>query len=110
MNKELIVYGASDDLVEFSGVITQEWDTYGPWYGVIRDGDEELQLHVEFGVSASGGWLIRANNPHNWVIVVGERPGREEDPAFYITLPTGNVEIEELEDFSGEFVSDISSE
>jgi hypothetical protein len=99
MDKELIVYGASDDLVDFEGAFNMEYDlSYGHWFGKITDtNDEYVLLHLSYG-SDGVEWKIRAENPFKWDIIIGNRPDRDSDPALFIYTPTGNIDIEELDE------------
>lgn len=97
----LTIYGASDDLIEFEGAISEEFNAYGPWHGVLVDpkhGDS-LIIRAEFGKASSDSeWTLSVENtdrPCEWPIRFGKRPDREEDPAIHITVPAGTT-IEEL--------------
>lgn len=99
MTNELIVYGASDDLVEFDGIFVEEFDAYSGWYGTVTDENGEyVRLHITYGEDGVE-WKLRAENPFLWDITVGERPDREGDPALFITTPTGAVSVTEEEKF-----------
>ena len=98
---ELIFYGASDDLVEFGGVISDEFGAYDarPWRGRLTGpGGDSLILTAEFdrpgtqaewtlGVENSGTWP-------SWPICFTERPDREGDPAIIIDVPEGTKIVE----------------
>ena len=93
----LIVYGASDDLVEFEGVLTDEFECYNGWFGKVVDSSGEfVLLHVTYGDDGVE-WKLRLENPFGWEVAVGERPDRDDDPAFFITTPSGKVVVEELD-------------
>jgi hypothetical protein len=98
-DNELIVYGASDDLVEFDGVFYEEYNTSGAeWFGQVTDANGEyLRLHVSYGQDGVE-WKLRAENPFGWDIEVTERPDRDSDPALSIITPTGDVDVEEFEE------------
>lgn len=100
MDKELIVYGASDDRVEFEGITRQEFDVteYEGWFGKVTDSNgEHVLLHITYG-SEGVEWKLRLENMFDWVVTVGERPDYEGDPALFITTPTGKVIVEELDE------------
>lgn len=97
--KTLIVHGTSDDLVDFFGVAHAEFGTsYANWYGVVTDANGEyIRLHISYGEEGVE-WKLRLENPFNWDVEVGEREGYEPDPALFIETPTGEVEIDELDE------------
>lgn len=98
MDKELIVYGASDDLVEFDGAYYEEYDAYGAWFGQVNDANgEHIRLYISYG-EENVEWKLRAENPFGWDIRIGERPDREGDPAFFIYTPTGDITVEVLDE------------
>lgn len=93
---DIIIYGASDDLVEFEGAIRDEFDAYGPWVGQLTSPDgESLIIRAEFGAPAAAtDWKLSIENTATypaWPIRFGERPGCEGDPAIIITAPTGTT-------------------
>jgi hypothetical protein len=95
--KEILVYGASDDLVEFEGAINEEFDCYGDWFGVLSapNGDK-LNLRLSFG---KFGWLIQVSASSDdgypeWLMHFTERPDREGDPALSILAPEGTTVTE----------------
>lgn len=95
-NADIIIYGASDDLVEFEGAIRDEFDAYGPWVGKLTSPDgESLTIHAEYGKrGAEADWTLSIENTATypaWPIRFGERPDREGDPAIIITAPIGTT-------------------
>lgn len=94
----IIIYGASDDLVEVEGPISEEFDCYSYWTGVLEapDGDK-LEVYLNFG---SLGWqiMVSASSERgypSWPLQFTERPDREGDPALKIFAPEGTT-IKEL--------------
>lgn len=98
---KVLIYGASDDLVEVEGDIVgaDEFDVYGPWEAdlvhVNEDGDESsLRISAEYG-SGPGNleWNISVsavNSYPAWPVTFGERPDREGDPSVTIEVPEGS--------------------
>lgn len=88
----ITVYGASDDLVEFTGYLDEEFGCYAkPWRGRLESPDGEgLDLTLYYGVS---GWEISVTASENsypaWPIYFGERPDRAGDPAVNMSVPEG---------------------
>lgn len=90
----LIIYGASDDLVEVEGDITDEFDVYERTEFVVESPDgSALSVFADFGsreweisVSAFSGGTYPA-----WPIQFMERPGYEGDPAVVIDAPVGTT-------------------
>lgn len=99
MTKELIFYGASDDYVLFEGAASIQVDTnYGGAVCKVTDANGEyVLLYATYG-DEGVEWKLRAQNPYNWDIEIGERPGYEPDPAFIIQTPTGDISIEQLDE------------
>lgn len=75
----LIVYGASDDLIEVEGLISDESN---PPYGkpaivtVLADDAVYARLHVEYDPDGTGEWRIQPTSPGKLVTIV---PARGED-------------------------------
>ncbi len=96
----LTIYGASDDLVEFEGAISEEFDVRGAWAGLLEapNGDS-LIIRAEFcKPGALDEWTLAVESTDTrteWPIRFGERPDREGDPAIHIMIPTGTT-IKEL--------------
>lgn len=93
---ELTIYGASDDLVELEGAISEEFDAYGPWSGTLTSPDgEQLTIRAEYGrAGAPAEWTLSIENTDTyptWPIRFGERPDREGDPAIIIDIPAGTT-------------------
>lgn len=91
------IYGASDDLVEFEGAINEEFNTYGPWTGLLVDpkyGDSLIVRAEYCKAGANSEWTLSVENtdrPCEWPIRFGKRPDRDEDPAIHITVPDGTT-------------------
>ena len=90
---EIIIYGASDDLIEIGGAISEEFDIYERTTLILAapNGDE-LAVILEYGpheweinVRATSG---DGKSP-SWPIRFGDRPDREGDPAVFIDAPAG---------------------
>ncbi|MBT8161040.1 MULTISPECIES: hypothetical protein [Arthrobacter] len=89
----IIIYGASDDLIEVEGAISEEFDCSGKWEGVLESPDgwrlgvtAKFTGEWEIAVVASGeGWYP------DWPIQFTERPDREGDPAVKIWAPEGTT-------------------
>lgn len=98
---ELIIYGASDDLVEFEGAISEEFNTYDRWEGRLHSPNgEALTIRAEFGAKGlyKAEWTLTVENTGTWPawpIRFGERPDREGDPALIIDVPDGTT-VEEV--------------
>ena len=98
---ELVIYGASDDLVETEGVFREEFSAYGPWRGkVLAPNGDALVVTAEFGATGlyRHDWTLGVENSGTWPawpIRFGERPDREGDPAIIIDVPAGTI-VEEL--------------
>lgn len=86
----LTIYGASDDLIEVDGRITEEYytsDTDGLHLTITNDGKKiEFVIVVEY----SGEWMISVAGGGRTEFPVeiewGERPDRDDDPAITFTL------------------------
>lgn len=93
---EVTFYGASDDLVEFEGAISEEFDAYEGWKGelVAPDGDS-LILNAQYCKPGSPSeWTLWVENSATypaWPIRFGERPDCEGDPAIIINVPEGTT-------------------
>lgn len=99
---EIIIYGASDDLLEVAGAFDEEFGAYGGvivvmeapsgerlWVRALHDEDPSLR-----GVGE--GWVLsvlHADPAHGWrwPVRFGARPGRPEDPALVIECPDGTT-------------------
>lgn len=96
----VLIYGASDDLVEVEGAIkgADEFNVYGLWQAdlvhVNEEGDEEsLRVSVEFGRGSGMAWQIdvsAVDSYPSWAVTFGERPDREGDPSVSIEVPEGS--------------------
>lgn len=100
---DLNVYGASDDLVEFDGVVTAEYNVYEPARFLVtaRSGPgraRQLLINTDFG---NEGWEIYAGTAtdigaDSWTIRT-TRQGRNDDPKLVITVASGEaVKIRKL--------------
>lgn len=93
---EVTFYGASDDLVEFEGAISEEFNTYSRWQGrLVSPSGESLILSAEFSKPGSDSdWTLTVENSADspsWPIRFGERPDRDDDPAIIIDVPEGTI-------------------
>jgi len=93
---DVIVYGASDDLLEVKGYITDEFDVYGETRVRFTAPDgEALDVYAIFGVPGAGlDWTlgIEARDAYpNWSIHFSQRPDYEGDPALVISVPVGTT-------------------
>ncbi|WIB65421.1 hypothetical protein [Curtobacterium sp. MCBD17_040] len=93
---DVLIYGASDDLVEVEGRIpgADEFNVYGPWSGRFIGSDGgSLIVDVEFGRRDSDAdWTIAIRNTGtfpSWPIRFTKRPDRDSDPALIVTVPAG---------------------
>lgn len=91
---ELLIYGASDDLIEFEGAIREEFNVSGTWKGMIESPDgRRLVIAASFGQSLSD-WQISVANADtpfpDWPMHFTTRPDREDDPALIIDVPAGS--------------------
>lgn len=92
---EITFYGASDDLLEYEGYVTEELSGYGrPIIAEVIFGNDEGILYViaEFGHE---GWELSVCNGEEWPkgypITYGTRPDRETDPAVILQVPEGTI-------------------
>ncbi len=102
---EIVIYGASDDLVEieYDGGSGEEFDCSGEWEGeVVGPDGESLIVTAEFSSSKRGrkaDWTLGIENsgdwPKDWTIRFGDRPDYEGDPAIIIEAPAG-TKVREL--------------
>lgn len=91
---KVLIYGASDDLVEVEGDIhgADEYNTDN-FRAVISGGDgTQLGVQVVFDDPAGvSEWTIRIENRYDpfpdWPIRFTHRPDREDDPAIEIDVP-----------------------
>lgn len=96
---EIIIYGASDDLVEVEGDIegADEYNTDN-LNGIISFGGEELHIRVAFCPPnfppGDLEWQIAVyalNSYPSWPFHFSQRPDREGDPALHVIVPEGAV-------------------
>ena len=92
---QITFYGASDDLLEYEGYVTEELSAYGrPIIAEVIFGNDEGILYViaEFGHE---GWELSVANGEEWPkgynITFGSRPSRESDPAIIMQVPSGTI-------------------
>ncbi|WP_190264853.1 hypothetical protein [Glutamicibacter nicotianae] len=90
---EIIIYGASDDLVEIEGAIREEFDIYEPSTVVLESpGGEFMRVDIQYRRE----WEINVGSmtdvlTPSWPIRFGERPDNEDDPAIIIDAPEGTT-------------------
>ena len=104
---ELRICGASDDLVEFSGVWTEEYGCYNetPTFGVgIKDGDDcaAFVVGLMFGAEGVDGWtmtvLFTANSANIPVDFRFDQEGADNDPVLVVQIPDGaELSVERLD-------------
>ncbi|MDE8648180.1 hypothetical protein PXH69_24745 [Rhodococcus qingshengii] len=98
----LTMYGASDDLVEFEGAISEEFQAYDAWAGLLTaPNGETLIVRAEFGKDGSdSAWTLAVENTSTlaqWPVQFAVRPDHinndddDRDPAIRITVPTGTT-------------------
>jgi len=102
---DITIYGASDDLVEVEGAVSDEF-SLGPDGTRLRltapDG-QSLDVAADFDNAVLGGdldWTIvvsAVNSYPSWPIHFHERPNYEGDPAVTIQAPEGTT-VEEVEE------------
>lgn len=99
--RQLIIQGASDDLIEFSGAYTEEFNIYSPTrFRIDIIGPERVEifhLHAEFGFDRwelfVGTASDRTDRPRH--IIIGPRPNG--DPRIVIQLENNEtVEVKQL--------------
>lgn len=90
---DLIIYGASDDIIEIEGVVREEYPLPEGNEGRIRivapDGGT-LDVVLTFGMDHGLDWKIRVETVTawpSWPIRFHPRPSYEVDPAVTITVP-----------------------
>jgi len=87
------IYGASDDLIEVEGAVTDEFDCYGkttllvagPEYGA-------LEVSAEYGPRGWSLWVSAHGDMGDfpdWPVRFTDRPDYEGDPAVIIDAPAG---------------------
>ena len=97
----LVIYGASDDLIEVEGEFREEFNAYGRWVGrVIAPDGDALTVTAEFGAGGSyrADWTLGIENTGswpNWPIHFADRPDNDGDPALVIIVPEGTI-VEEV--------------
>ncbi|MDO3168231.1 hypothetical protein P5V90_14780 [Mycobacteroides abscessus subsp. abscessus] len=99
---ELVIYGASDDLLEVGGAFDEEFGAYGGVTVVVEaPTGERLWVraqHDEY-VPLRGigeGWVLSVlhadpTRTWRWPVRLGARPEYPEDPAIIIECPDGTV-------------------
>lgn len=98
---EIIIYGASDDLLEVEGAFDEEFGAYGGATVVVEaPSGERLWVRAVFDEGPlrgiGEGWVLSVlhANPDRrwqWPIRLGARLGRPEDPALIIECPDGTT-------------------
>lgn len=91
---EVIIYGASDDLVEFEGAISEEFQAYGLWRGRLEAPNlDALVVHAQYGADPDTEWGlgVESGNYPSWPIRFTERPDYAGDPAIVIEVPEGTT-------------------
>lgn len=91
----ILIYGASDDLVEVEGAISDEYDCWDKtWQGRLKAPDGTfLVVTARFG---HDGWDLNVSAPEgsgfpSWAVTFCPRPDRPEDPAVRIAAPAGTI-------------------
>lgn len=94
----IIIYGASDDLVEVEGAIIEEFQLAagGTRLRLSAPDRQSLDVLVDFGgpVGARLDWTIgvyAVDAYPDWPIRFGERPHYEGDPSVTIEAPVGTT-------------------
>lgn len=75
-NNLVVIFGASDDLIEFSGAIYDEFDSYYETTILLnKDGtavaleDEEIENNTITGIFTQKGWEFSTDIPHAKFII-----------------------------------------
>ncbi|SHT53840.1 Uncharacterised protein [Mycobacteroides abscessus subsp. abscessus] len=91
---ELKFYGASDDLVEFEGVIREEFDVYKPalFLLTITDGDDQAQF--ELSAKFWADWELSVGAKSHWSnidvdVKFTAREDYDSDPMVVFDIPDG---------------------
>lgn len=58
MVKTVTIYGASDDLIEIEGAISEEFSAYNEEAGSYLAFSDGTVLHVQYGANDEGTWRI----------------------------------------------------
>lgn len=96
---DVLIYGASDDLVEVEGAIdgADEFNVYDEWVGTLTSpSGKALRVRAEFCPSGVDDVEWRISVEHTgttpkWPIHFTTRPDRDSDPAVIITVPVGTI-------------------
>lgn len=99
MTEPITIYGASDDLIEVEGAISEEYELgrYGTRLRLTAPDGQSLDVAADFGNQILGGdldWTITVgavNTYPSWPIHFHERPNYEGDPAVTIDAPAGTT-------------------
>ena len=93
----LVIYGASDDCVEFEGYIEEEYytDSNGEFSADLVSPDGKiLGVSLRFGRRgweiSTAAWTGVGGRP-DWPLRFGDRPDMPEDPALVVTVPEGTT-------------------
>lgn len=91
----ILIYGASDDLVEVEGAISDEFDCWDKtWKGRLKAPEGSfLVVSARFG---RDGWDLNVAAPEgsgfpDWPVSFCPRPDSPEDPAVRIEAPAGTT-------------------
>lgn len=93
----IVIYGASDDLVEVEGAVHDEYQLGddGTRLRLTAPDGDSLDVTAFFdGVIGSLDWALTVEAVDaypQWLIHFGERPGYEGDPAVTIHAPVGTT-------------------
>ena len=98
VSEPITIYGASDDLVEVEGAISEEYylGPHGTRLRLTAPDGESLDIALDFGNLTIAGrldWTISVAAVDcypTWPIRFHERPGYEGDPAVTIDAPVGS--------------------
>ena len=96
---KVLIYGASDDLVEVVGDIegADEFNVYDKGWKrrLLAPNGDSLIVRAQFGKpKAEADWHISIETTDtypSWPVAFTERPDREGDPALTIEVPEGTA-------------------
>lgn len=86
-------YGASDDLVELEGYISEEFDLPPEgWTGCLIDPDgNRVELSADYIREWELSVKVITGNVVEWDVRLTDRDGTEYDPAIEIDVPEGTT-------------------
>lgn len=94
---ELLIYGASDDLLEIEGPVTEEFPVSGQTVLEISE-PTGARLHVaaEYAPATLPGteWalsIVHVDPGWRWPVSLTSRPDQSEDPAIRVLVPEGST-------------------